>query len=187
MSNRSEKDIKYIYIKVVWVRLLRVVYYSLVLFVTLVSLWTLWDLKPEQVMDYAEIHCLNGKIYNSDEQEIYLYSEYVSSLDNAKIKYLCADKIKLRNKNTGEIIEISKDKLQQAKQIYGLTEEDIQRILTDPDKIPKNNSLIFKYKTEGDWIVGITYASLVLVAGLAVLEIIKRTLRYIFVGKGFFS
>ncbi len=117
---------------------------------------------------------------------MYLYSEYISNLDDGKIKILCADGIgKLRNNITGETIEVSREKIEQAKKLYGFTDEDIQRVLNDPSKITKNYSLTFKFKTVGDWVTAFSYAFLVFVIGLATLELIKRTLRYIFMDISF--
>lgn len=154
-------------------RLLKVVYFCLIFITIIIAFSVLWSYKPERILDYVQINCFGGKSYNSDSQGIYLYSEYVSDSDDGKIRYLCADEVvKLRNIRTGEVKEVLKDTISP---------------LDYNNKLKKNYSLSFKYKIRGDWFTSIVYFVLVLIIGFVILEIIKRTLRYIFVGKSFFT
>lgn len=160
-----------------WYRFLKVVHIVFVIFLVLIAFAWAWSTKPKQIIDYANINCSNGHIFTSKEANIYLYNEEIDSYDDERIKNFCASdengRIRVKNKISGKTGTMS-------------LENPSSYLYEKLDAIPTYNA-DFVYKTEGSWQAAITVFLKITIVGILFIEIIRRTLLYIVVGKSFFS
>lgn len=163
-----------------WYRFLKVVYFLfLILVITSASLAVLIS-KPYSTVDYARITCSDGRVFNTDTMDLYLYSEYISTYNDEKIKMWCDSdsdgRIRVREKITGQTGTIP------VESFNSIRYERIGRQSVTPNYTPE-----FIYKIEGSWQTAFWWFVGIVFIGFILTEVIKRTLLYIIAGKRFLN
>jgi hypothetical protein len=138
----------------VWYRLLKVIYVLIFIPIFILSFFSGYlSTKPEFDNEKSYIKCDDGREFGLDENGIYLYSSYVYSEDNEKIKQMCS---------SNELDEIAKK--------YG------GYIILE-----KNYKLISVYENR-DWFRAIKISLLSIIGAIFFFELIKRVFYYIVLG-----
>lgn len=154
-----------------------VLYWLLFVIVLLVAAFWGYLYRPVRVVDKATVVCVDGSNFDAKSAGVYFVgdSEYITTYDDEKLRVFCypprgKEATRYYSKSLNKFITASKADLTQA-QI---------------DAIEKNYSLNFQYKVQNSVVEAATAFSIVLIVGVLMLEVIKRTLLYIIIGRKFF-
>ncbi len=173
-----------------WYRFLKVVYIFFAIFLVYIAFAWAWTAKPESVVDYAKITCSNGYFVNSNDIDVSIFDETISSSDDEKIRLYCVtDPDKLEGMQKALKLGISLGAIRERlsenfARKYGATSFDPFKEGGTP---VKNYEVEYVYITHGSWTnFLLTFASISFF-GFLFIEIVRRTLLYIIAGKSFFS
>lgn len=143
-------------------RIIKVAYYLFLLILVGLSFAQGWDSRPRQLVQDSKssISCTNGKIYKFEGSGVFLYEkgDEPSYSDDLDLRKLCA---------------------------YGVTNDysATYNKLQTPEL--KNYTLNLSYKDDGSWLSVAGWSIIGSLISYAVLNIIRETLNYMFLGKKF--
>lgn len=152
-----------------------VIYCVSFLVIFLIALVAGYMYRPVRVIDTALVTCSGAGTFKTEDAGVYFFSdsEYVGSYDDESLRVFCSDLAGSDKwlRPTG----------------FGGSRWVLKTEMTQPEKdmIQKNYTLHFTHKIEGSWINALIALGLTFGVGIFILELIKRTLLYIFTGKNF--